>query len=160
MSDYSLDHLGDLPLLMLPTQARRGRTQPRRMPGPAALGFALLPSMLQRRACTLLTLLRPAPCPSAQGGKAANMQRRLYKTLSTELPDDLKQKLMSLLAAEFSKKVGVVPRGQEGCWRAVCGKYSLPSSRPHTRMGCHGAWGYSALGLQLPCWLTHLPGGA
>ena len=31
--------------------------------------------------------------------------KRLYRTLSTDLPDDLKQKLVSLLAAEFSKKV-------------------------------------------------------
>lgn len=38
------------------------------------------------------------------GGKAANAQRRLYKSLSQGLPEDLKQKLVSLLAAEFSKK--------------------------------------------------------
>ena len=55
MADYSLDHLGDLPLLMLPTQ----------------------------------------------GGKAAGMANRLYRTLSTDVPDELKQKLVS---AEFSKK--------------------------------------------------------
>eukprot|EP00887_Chlorella_sp_A99_P007742 scaffold20.g7742.t1 len=48
VQDYSLDHLGDLPMMAVPTQA----------------------------------------------GKAANMQRRLYRTLSSELPDDLKQKLV------------------------------------------------------------------
>lgn len=31
-------------------------------------------------------------------------QRRLYRSLSQGLPDDLTQKLASLLAAEFSKK--------------------------------------------------------
>ena len=46
------------------------------------------------------------------GGKAANAQRRLYKSLSSGLPEDLKQKLVSLLAAEFSKKVYV-----SGGWR-------------------------------------------
>ena len=59
--DYSLDHLGDLPMMAVPTQ----------------------------------------------GGKAAKMQRKLYRSLSTELPNDLKQKLVTLLAAEFSKKVGL-----------------------------------------------------
>ena len=43
--------------------------------------------------------------PTHSGGKAGTAQRRLYKSLSSGLPDDLKQKLVSLLAAEFSKKV-------------------------------------------------------
>jgi hypothetical protein len=75
IADYALDHLGDQPLLMLPTH----------------------------------------------GGKAANAQRRLYKSLSTGLPDDLKQKLVSLLAAEFSKKVGACLLMADGCWVVVSG---------------------------------------
>ena len=73
IADYALDHLGDQPMLMLPTH----------------------------------------------GGKAATAQRRLYKSLSTGLPEDLKQKLVSLLAAEFSKKVragGAHCLGAAGKW--------------------------------------------
>ena len=38
-------------------------------------------------------------------------QRRLYRSLSQGLPDDLTQKLASLLAAEFSKKGAGGPPG-------------------------------------------------
>jgi hypothetical protein len=70
IADYALDHLGDQPLLLLPTH----------------------------------------------GGSAASEKRRLYRTLSTDLPDDLKQKLVSLLAAEYSKKVGRPVVGPEKCF--------------------------------------------
>lgn len=63
VADFSLDTLGDTPMMMLPTHGE----------------------------------------PGAHGGTA----RRLYRTLSTDLPDELKKKLVSLLAAEFSKKVYV-----------------------------------------------------
>lgn len=62
VADFSLDKLGDAPMMLLPTH---GETTP---------------------------------------GTAA---RRIYKTLSTDLPEELKKKLASLLAAEFSKKVYV-----------------------------------------------------
>ena len=60
VADFSLDELGDAPMMMLPTHGE-----------------------------------------TAAGGTA----RRLYRTLSTDLPEELKKKLVSLLAAEFSKKV-------------------------------------------------------
>ena len=47
-------------------------------------------------------MLLPTQDGERKEDKAA---KRLYRTLSTDLPDDLKQKLVSLLAAEFSKKV-------------------------------------------------------
>lgn len=77
ISDYALDHLGDLPMLLLPTH----------------------------------------------GGKSASEKRRMMRSLSTELPDDLKQKLVSLLAAEYSKKVGgwgVALGVGSGVGRCVC----------------------------------------
>lgn len=46
------------------------------------------------------TLLLPT-----QEEKDDHTAGRLYRSLSTEMPDELKQKLVSLLAAEFSKKV-------------------------------------------------------
>ena len=53
--------------------------------------------------CKPAFLPRPLCSPRVQG---ASEKRRLYRTLSTDLPDELKQKLVSLLAAEYSKKVG------------------------------------------------------
>ena len=46
------------------------------------------------------TLLLPT-----QGEKEEQTAGKLYRSLSNEMPDELKQKLVSLLAAEFSKKV-------------------------------------------------------
>lgn len=46
------------------------------------------------------TLLLPT-----QEEKEAKSANRLYRSLSNEMPEELKQKLVSLLAAEFSKKV-------------------------------------------------------
>lgn len=45
--------------------------------------------------------------PTHGGKAAATAQRRLYKSISQSaaVPDEVKQKLVSLLAAEFSKKV-------------------------------------------------------
>ena len=61
VADFSLDDLGDAPIMLLPTQE----------------------------------------------GKEEKTTKTLYRTLSNEMPDELKQKLVSLLAAEFSKKVYV-----------------------------------------------------
>lgn len=52
-------------------------------------------------------MLLPTQDGERKEDKAA---KRLYRTLSTDLPDDLKQKLVSLLAAEFSKKVSANER--------------------------------------------------
>jgi hypothetical protein len=92
IADYGLDHLGDAPLLMLPTH----------------------------------------------GGRAANAQRRLYRSLSSGLPEDLKQKLVSLLAAEFSKKVRGGRRPAPARLPSVLGSWAgarvlpavLPSKHP------------------------------
>lgn len=62
VADYSLDYLGDAPMMMLPTHNK--------------------------------------PQLSIQNNK-------LYDSLSADLPQELKRKLASLLAAEFSKKVYV-----------------------------------------------------
>ena len=37
-------------------------------------------------------------------GRSGGLARRLERTLSTDMPDELKQRLVSLLAAEFAKK--------------------------------------------------------
>lgn len=64
-------------------------------------------------------------------------QRRLYRSLSQGLPDDLTQKLASLLAAEFSKKGEGGQPGAAVCWRWVhaagrCGRLRAACRWPPT----------------------------
>jgi hypothetical protein len=45
--------------------------------------------------------------PTQEGDKKDDQTKKLYRSLSTDFPEDLKKKLVSLLAVEFSKRVYV-----------------------------------------------------
>jgi hypothetical protein len=47
---------------------------------------------------------KPMLALPTHGSGPSGQSAHIYRTLSRELPDQLKQKLVSLLAAEFSKK--------------------------------------------------------